>query len=62
MYVAEQRLRPPESEVERLVAATAKAEKLLGWRPSVHLDEGLRRTIEWLTGSLEAYKPSLYNV
>ena len=58
----EQRLRPPESEVERLVAATAKAEKLLGWRPSVDLDEGLRRTIEWLTGSLEAYKPSLYNV
>src|SRR5436190_2073889 len=60
--VDEQRLRPPESEVERLVAATAKAEKLLGWRPSVDLDEGLRRTIEWLTGSLEAYKPSLYNV
>jgi NAD dependent epimerase/dehydratase len=58
----EQRLRPPESEVERLVAATAKAEKLLGWRPSVDLDEGLRRTIEWLTGSLEAYKPSVYNV
>ena len=58
----EQRLRPAESEVERLVAATAKAERLLGWQPSVDLDEGLRRTVDWLTGSLDAYKPSLYNV
>jgi NAD dependent epimerase/dehydratase len=58
----EQRLRPPESEVERLIADTAKAKKLLGWEPTVGLDEGLRRTIEWLTGSLDAYKSSLYNV
>jgi len=58
----QQRLRPPESEVERLIAGTAKAERLLGWQPTVDLDEGLRRTIEWLSGSLDAYKPSLYNV
>ena len=58
----QQRLRPAESEVERLVAATAKAERLLGWQPSVDLDEGLRRTVDWLAGSLDAYKPSLYNV
>lgn len=58
----ESRLRPPESEVERLVADTTKARRLLGWEPSVDLDEGLRRTIDWLSGSLEAYKPSLYNV
>jgi nucleoside-diphosphate-sugar epimerase len=58
----EQRLRPPESEVERLVAGTAKAKRLLDWDPAVELDEGLRRTIEWLTGSLDAYKTSLYNV
>ena len=58
----EQRLRPPESEVERLVAATAKAESLLGWQPSVGLDEGLRQTVDWLRSSLDAYKPSLYNV
>ena len=58
----EHRLRPPDSEVERLVADTSKARKLLGWEPTVELDDGLRRTIEWLSGSLEAYKPSLYNV
>jgi NAD dependent epimerase/dehydratase len=56
------RLRPPDSEVERLVADITKARTLLGWAPEVDLDEGLRRTIEWLTGSLDAYKPSIYNV
>ena len=58
----ESRLRPPDSEVERLVADTQKAKELLQWEPEVDLDEGLRRTIDWLTGSLRAYKPSIYNV
>jgi nucleoside-diphosphate-sugar epimerase len=56
------RLRPPDSEVERLVADITKAKTLLGWEPEVDLDEGLRRTIEWLTGSLDEYKPTIYNV
>jgi NAD dependent epimerase/dehydratase len=56
------RLRPADSEVERLVAGTAKAKQQLDWEPEVDLDEGLRRTIEWLTGSLGAYKASIYNV
>jgi NAD dependent epimerase/dehydratase len=58
----EERLRPPDSEVERLVADITKAGTLLGWASNVDLDEGLRRTIEWLTGSLDAYKPTIYNV
>jgi NAD dependent epimerase/dehydratase len=58
----EDRMRPIHSEVERLVADTSKAQRLLGWEPVVELDEGLRHTIDWLSGSLDAYKPSLYNV
>jgi NAD dependent epimerase/dehydratase len=58
----EGRLRPPNSEVERLVADVSKAKRLLAWQPEVTLDEGLRRTIEWLTGSLSSYKTSVYNV
>lgn len=58
----EERLRPPNSEVERLVADVSKAKRLLAWKPEVSLDEGLRRTIEWLTGSLDSYKASVYNV
>ena len=58
----EKRLRPADSEVERLIAGTDKAKRLLGWEPTVDLDEGLRRTIDWLKGSLDDYKPSLYSV
>ena len=59
---SEDRARPPGSEVERLLADTGKAERVLGWKPEVGLEEGLRRTIEWFEGFLEAYKPSIYNV
>jgi NAD dependent epimerase/dehydratase len=56
------RIRPPDSEVERLVADVAKAKALLGWTPETDLDEGLQLTIDWLTGSLSEYKPTIYNV
>src|SRR5215208_5267809 len=57
-----ERVRPPDSEVERLIADNRKAKELLQWAPGTSLDEGLEETIEWLRGSLAAYKPSLYNV
>jgi NAD dependent epimerase/dehydratase len=60
--VADDRKRPPNSEVERLVADISRARDRLGWQPEVDFDEGLRRTIDWLRGSLESYKPALYNV
>jgi dTDP-glucose 4,6-dehydratase len=59
---SEERARPEKSEVERLLADVSKAKRLLDWEPEVSLEEGLRRTIEWFEGSLDAYKPSIYNV
>ena len=43
-----QRVRPPGSEVQRLLGDAARLRERCGWRPEVDLDEGLRRTIEWL--------------
>jgi len=60
--IDDDRLRPPDSEVERLVAGIAKAKALLGWAPETDLDEGLQLTIDWLTSSLGDYKPTIYNV
>jgi NAD dependent epimerase/dehydratase len=60
--VSGDRLRPAESEVERLVADCSKAERMLGWAPAVNFDEGLRKTIEWMTGALANYKVTVYNV
>ena len=59
---ADERMRPPGSEVERLVADTQKAQRLLEWAPTVAFDEGLRRTVEWFRGAVGSYKPSIYNV
>jgi NAD dependent epimerase/dehydratase len=47
----ERRLRPPGSEVDRLLASNALARELTGWAPELvgeqGLREGLRRTIAW---------------
>jgi NAD dependent epimerase/dehydratase len=60
--VEEQRLRPAASEVERLLADCTKAKRILEWEPQIAFDDGLRLTIEWMRGALDAYKPALYNV
>lgn len=57
-----QRLRPASSEVERLCASNALAQEILGWSPQVSLDEGLQRTIDWVRGSLDIYRPDEYVV
>ena len=59
---SEQRRRPLLSEVERLLADPGKARAALRWEPQISFDEGLARTIEWMRGSLAAFKPSQYNV
>lgn len=56
----EERTRPETSEVERLQADNTLARKLLGWEPSVALEEGLRLTIEWLQEHLREYRPDAY--
>lgn len=64
----EQRLRPANSEVERLWADNEKAKRLLGWEPSYGGREGFRRglkqTIDWFTDpeNLQSYKTGIYNI
>jgi len=56
------RVRPERSEVERLVADTSRAQAELGWRPRVSLDEGLRRTIDWVREQHHRLRPAAYGV
>ena len=58
----EKRMRPVKSEVERLRADNALARKMLGWQPSVSLDEGLRQTIAWIKDHLDLYRVGEYQV
>ena len=58
----EARLRPIGSEVERLLADNTLARKLLGWEPSVSLEEGLHRTLEWMKLNARSYRTNIYAV
>ncbi|MBI4320858.1 MAG: GDP-mannose 4,6-dehydratase [Chloroflexi bacterium] len=55
-----ERVRPPMSEVERLLADNSLARTLLGWEPKVPLDDGLQMTIEWISRHLDRYEPHKY--
>ena len=63
-----QRLRPENSEVERLWASNSKAFELLGWQPQYGGREGLMRgineTIVWFCepAHLRTYKANIYNI
>jgi dTDP-glucose 4,6-dehydratase len=56
------RVRPEKSEVMKLWASNKKADDLIGWKPRVSLDEGLRLTIEWISAHLDLYRPDQYTV
>lgn len=58
----QERVRPEDSEVERLCADNRKARDLLGWQPSHSLEEGLTRTIEWVRENIKRYRAGVYAV
>lgn len=42
----------PQSEIQKLLCNYEKAKELLGWEPQVSLEEGLRRTEEWIASTI----------
>ena len=56
----EQRVRPENSEVDRLCADSSLAQQLLGWRSRVSLKDGLRQTIAWMEDNLGNYRVKEY--
>jgi NAD dependent epimerase/dehydratase len=58
----EQRIRPKDSEVDRLFADNRKLTQATAWQPQFSLKQGLLETIEWLKRNHSKYKSDLYNV
>ena len=58
----EERIRPQNSEVNRLWADNTKIKELTGWSPKFTLEEGLKETIDWMKDNLQYYKTDIYNV
>jgi NAD dependent epimerase/dehydratase len=66
--IDQERMRPPDSEVERLFAGIDKADRLMDWRPLYGGRDGFRRglaeTIAWMSepANLVQYKHDRYNI
>lgn len=56
------RLRPENSEVNRLLGSNKKIKELTNWEPKYSLEEGLRETIEFLKNNMDKYKSDIYNL
>jgi len=56
------RVRPHNSEVNRLMCDNSKIIKHTSWKPSYNLDQGLAETINWMKSFQDKYKHNRYNV
>ena len=64
----DQRVRPENSEVERLWACNLRAKEILDWAPvyggRAGFVKGLEETVNWFSNSnnLKLYKSDIYNI
>jgi NAD dependent epimerase/dehydratase len=56
------RVRPDNSEVERLLCDNTRAREWCGWEPQVPLEEGLRRTSDWVRDHLDRLEAKSYQI
>ena len=57
-----QRLRPENSEVNRLLGCNRKIMQMTDWRPQYTLAQGLTETISFLQANLQKYKVDIYSI
>ncbi len=57
-----ERLRPKESEVDRLLGCNEKIRRLTAWKPEYTIDLGLAETIAFLRENLQRYKANYYAI
>lgn len=58
----EQRLRPDNSEVNRLLGSNRKIKNLTSWKPEFTFKDGLAETISWIRNNPQYFKSDIYNI
>ena len=56
-----ERLRPKESEVQRLLGDNKKIKEVTNWKPETSLDVGLENTYRWIEKNIKYFKSGIYN-
>ena len=59
---SDERLRPAKSEVEQLLCDNRRIKEVCGWKPRVNLEDGLKKTCQWIKTNLHGYKSHIYNI
>jgi len=59
---AKERMRPKDSEVLELICDNSKALDLLRWKPEVSLNEGLEKTINFISQNINLFKKNHYTI
>lgn len=58
----EERLRPENSEVNRLLGSNQKLKELTEWKQKYSFEDGIQETIKWFEQNLDKYKIDIYNI
>ncbi len=56
------RVRPKNSEVDRLYCDNSKITELTNWSPQYDISKGLSETINWMKDNMHFYKADVYNI
>lgn len=56
----EERVRPDDAEVDRLLCDATRAREVLGWEPRHTLEEGLEETVDWFRDHAGRYRGGEY--
>jgi nucleoside-diphosphate-sugar epimerase len=56
------RIRPERSEVMVLQSDPSRAQSLLGWSAQVSLEDGLRRSAEWIRAHMQYFSVDQYTI
>ena len=57
-----ERLRPGKAEVYCLLADNRKAKKMLGWSPTIGLETGLKKTIDWIKENIAYFENRIFSL
>ena len=58
----EERIRPKNSEVNRLVADISRITSMTSWKPQASFERGLKETCHWLGQNLHHFEPTKYSM
>ncbi len=59
---ASERLRPEQSDAERMCADNSRARELGGWQPTIALEDGLKKTIDFIDSHRHLHFPGEYKI